>query len=83
MSAKPAAWSLTRLAIVAACCESPRPVTKKMAYPRALAWFTISSMPGVAGNMFPVKVVDDAGGFPRPTKIAFVVGLKSQLLNSS
>src|SRR5262249_49336695 len=27
----PPAWSSTRLAIVAACCESPRPVIQKMA----------------------------------------------------
>ncbi len=30
-------------------------------------------MPGVAGNMFPVNVL-----LVRPTKLAFVVGLKSQ-----
>ena len=35
-------------------------------------------MPGVAGNMFPVNVVP-----VRPTKLPFVIGLKSQLLNSS
>ena len=40
-------------------------------------------MPGVAGNMLPVKFVTVLGGVPvvvRPTKFAFVPALKSQLL---
>jgi hypothetical protein len=69
---------LTRFAIVAACCESPRPVIQKIAYPSAFAWLTRSTIPGVAGKMFPVNVVP-----VRPTKLAFVAGLKSQLLYSS
>ena len=38
----------------------------------------MSTIPGVAGNMFPVNVLP-----VRPTKLAFVPGLKSQLLKSS
>jgi len=85
-SENPAAVSLRRFAIVAWCCASPRPVRKKTAYPSALAWLTRSSMPGVAGNMLPVKAVGGAGhalGPVRPTKFAFVHGSKIQLLNNS
>ncbi len=63
--------SVVRLPSVAASCEAGRPVRKMIAYPSLAAWFAMSTMPGTAGNNWPL------------TNRALLVGLKSQLLYSS